>query len=586
MADIGREPSVDPPVVRPPNAFVLWAILLVGGAVAAVVVTLALTSPDLDRPGLRAAVATWAFLPYVVAGVIAWWRRPASGFGPLMVVAGFALAASSLQWSSVPALYTVGVLFDLAPAALFLHVFLAFPSGRLAQLPERALVTVAYVAALGLQVGVLASGGFDPRNLLAVSDRPGIAEAVQDLQLLTLAVAALGGVVVLIARRRARPPTRRATSVLLIDSFALGLVLLAVLLLAGALQLPGFEIVRVITFVVIGLGPIAFLAGLLDVRLARSAVGDLLVEMREDPAGDLRAAMARALRDPSLSLAYWMPRSGSWVDQDGRPVPPPTTSPERSVTLVDRNGEHIAALLHDPSLRQETELLEAVSAAAGLALENGRLQAELRARMQELHGSRARLLEAEQEERRRLERDLHDGAQQRLVSLVLELAVLERRLDREPEARDRVGHAKDELVTSLQELRDLAHGIHPAAVSAHGLPVALESLAHRLPVPVELTVRLDGRLDERVEETAYYVVCEALANVTKHARAAHATVKVVAEGDVLVVEVSDDGVGGAAASDGSGLRGMGDRVDTLGGEMAVASPAGGGTRLRVELPCA
>lgn len=264
MADAGRDASADPPVARPPNPFALWAILLAGGAVAAVVVLLALADPDLDRPALRAAVGTWAFLTYVVAGTVAWWRRPANAFGPLMIAAGFALAAPSLQWSTVPALYTAGALFALAPAALFLHVFLAFPSGRLARFPERVLVVVAYVAALGLQAGVLVFGALDPRNLLAVSDEPEIADTVQDLQLLTLALAALGGVVVFVARRREGPPTRRVASALLVDSSALGLVLLAVLLLAGALQLPGFEIVRLITFVVIGLGPIAFLAGLLD----------------------------------------------------------------------------------------------------------------------------------------------------------------------------------------------------------------------------------------------------------------------------------------------------------------------------------
>src|SRR5919197_4835735 len=198
--------------------------------------------------------------------------------------------------------------------------------------------------------------------------------------------------------------------------------MIAFLYLSGALSLvsgdAAFEVLRRVTFFVIGLAPIAFLAGLLYTRLARSAVGDLMVELRADPsAAHLRDALARALRDPTLTLAYWLPEFRGWVDLDGRPVTLPDPGDGRAVTMIDSDGERVAALVHDTSLDGEPELLDGVAAAAAIALENARLHAELRARLEELHGSRARIVEAGDAERRRLERNLHDGAQQRLVAV-------------------------------------------------------------------------------------------------------------------------------------------------------------------------
>jgi signal transduction histidine kinase len=213
------------------------------------------------------------------------------------------------------------------------------------------------------------------------------------------------------------------------------------------------------------------------------------------------------------------------------------------------------------------------------------LQAQLRATIDELRGSRARVVEAGRQERQRLERDLHDGAQQRLVALSLHLGVLQTRLGADPEAAALLTEARTEIATSLAELRDLAGGLHPAVVSDHGLAVAVESLAARAPVPVRLTVDLPARVAEAVEVAAYYVVCEALANVGKHARAASASITVARVRDTLVTEVADDGVGGADTERGSGLRGLADRVEALGGELRVWTPRGGGTRVRAELPC-
>jgi signal transduction histidine kinase len=363
--------------------------------------------------------------------------------------------------------------------------------------------------------------------------------------------------------------------------------MIAALLLAGAFSLPAFETIRRATFAVLGIAPVAFLIGLLDARLARSSVGDLVVELDSDPApAELRDALARALGDESLMLAYWLPEFDSWADLDGRPVALPERDGVRATTLIDRDGRHMAALLHNRSLEDEPELLDAVCAAAGMALENGRLHVELRARVEELKGSRQRVIDAGQHERRRLERDLHDGAQQRLIALSLELGLLAERLQANPDARTRLDQARGEIAVSLDELRDVARGIHPAVVSGHGLAVGLESLAARATVPVRLAVELDGRVDERIEVAAYYVVCESLANVGKHAQASSATVAVSRSNGELVVEVVDDGVGGADSERGTGLRGLADRVEALGGRLRVWTPRGGGTRVRADIPCA
>jgi signal transduction histidine kinase len=314
-------------------------------------------------------------------------------------------------------------------------------------------------------------------------------------------------------------------------------------------------------------------------------MGDFFVELHglAGPEG-LRDALARALRDPSVELVYWLEEFDCYADLDGRPVEP-AVGEGRAATPIDREGARVALLTHDDSLRDEPGLLAAVTAAAGIALENARLQAELRARLDELRGSRARILDAGQKERQRLERNLHDGAQQRLVALSLELGRLEGATAESPGLATRLAEARSEIAASLEELRDIARGLHPAIVSGHGLEVALEQLAARGPLPVELAVAVEGRLPEAVEMAAYYLVSEALANAGKHAAASTVSVEVRRLGGELVVEVVDDGVGGADTTRGSGLRGLADRIETVGGRLRVWSPAGGGTRLRAEIPC-
>jgi signal transduction histidine kinase len=503
-----------------------------------------------------------------------------------MILAGFVIQLSILQWTNQPVLNTIGQLCDLLVAAVWLHVFLAYPSGRLAGRAERVVVIMAYVAAVGLQVVILMLGGFDDRHLLTVVERQTGAEVMQNVQLLTLSALALIGVVMLWWRWSALPRwQRRRPAQILINCFSLSLVMLAALLIAGAFQLPGFEIIRLTTFAVAGLAPLAFLAGLLDARLAKAGVGELLVQLRADPSPDLRELLAQALRDPTLSLIYWLPQYGSWADQDGNLATLPEPESGRRATIVKQNGEQIAALVYDATLGEEQELVAAVSAAAGIALENGRLEAELKARLQELHGSRTRVVEAQQNERRRLERNLHDGAQQRLVALALELGLLAEQTDSDPATQTRLKRARSEIAQSLDELRDIARGLHPAVVSGHGLAVALESLAAATPLEVHLQTEGLPRLPEPLEVAAYYVVSESLTNAAKHAQARRVSVQVEVTGDMLIAEITDDGVGGADSERGTGLRGVADRVEALDGRLRIWSAAGSGTRVRAELPC-
>jgi signal transduction histidine kinase len=576
-------------VRAPPTPLTLLTIALVGCVAAAYSFASALRNPlvgsELGEPLVVALLSNWLTASYVLCGLFAWWRRPESRFGPLMVAAGFANFVSTLSWTTNDLTFTLGQALDLLPPVLFLHVFLAFPSGRLTDPFERGLVASAYVAAIVLQVTRMTFGvNFGPNNLLEITSNEDAALLTLRIALLTMSAFCLAGVGLLLLRRRRRRTLRRSRAVV-VDAFAVGLVMIACLYVSAAFQGPWVQEIRWATFATLSLAPLVFLGALLNERLARSSVGDLFLELRNEPApGDLRDALARALRDPSMQLAYWLPDYDAYVDLLGRPVQLDNLD-GRTTTLIDRSGEHVAALIHDPGLEDEPELLDSVCAAAGIALENGRLHAELRARLEELRGSRARIVEAAQNERQLLERNLHDGAQQRLIALSLNLSLLEGRVDGNHEISAGITQARREIAASLTELREIARGLHPAVVSGHGLAVALEQLAARAPVPVELRIEIDERLPEPLELAAYYVVAESLANIAKHAHARTACIEVVREGGELVLEIVDDGVGGADSERGSGLRGLADRVEALGGRLRVWSPSEGGTRVRAEIPC-
>jgi signal transduction histidine kinase len=586
---IARIPLRSLAALPTPRPTVFAAIAVAGVAAAVTTLALGLANSEVDHVGMRVFLNDWITLNYIGAGLIAWWRRPDSRFGLLMVAAGFVNFLATLDWANAAVPFTIGAVFDVLPPVVFLHVFLAYPTGRLVGRPERAIVVGAYLAALAADLMRMALGGAGPLNLLEVVSAPRAVEVVRDVDFIALSAFCLAGIGVLAARRWGRHRAPRRPLGPLVDSFALGLVMIAALFssivfIGSPTEVPAIETVRRATFFVVGLAPIAFLIGLLQSRLA---VGPAIVSLgREAARGNVVDALRTALRDPSLEVAYWVPEYERYADLDGRAIELPAAG-NRATTLIDREDRtHVAALVHDISLRDEPELLDAVVAAAGFALENDRLHAELRARLEELRGSRARIIEAAQAERQRLERDLHDGAQQRLVALSLELGLLEERFGDDSEAKTALDQTRRELAESLRELRELARGIHPAVVTGHGLTVALKTLAARAPLPVRLRVDLHGRLPERQEVAAYYVVSESLTNVAKYARASSAVVEVRHADGRLLVEIVDDGIGGADTRRGSGLRGLADRVEALGGRLRVWSPAGGGTRVEAKIPCA
>jgi signal transduction histidine kinase len=412
---IARIPFRSLAALPAPKPAVLAAIAVAGVAAAATTLALALTNDEVDHVGIRVFLNDWITLNYISAGLIAWWRRPDSRFGPLMVAAGFVNFLATLDWATAAVPFTIGAAFDVLPPLLFLYVFLAYPSGRLVGGLERAIVGAAYASVIGLGLTRLLLGAAGPRNLIAVASEPRAIDVMRDVGFLAISAFCLAGIGVLAAQRwGAHRPLRRPLGPL-VDSFALGLVMLAALFssmvfVGSPEDVPAIEAIRRTAFFVVGLAPIAFLIGLLRSRLS---VGPAIVSLGAEAArGNVVDALRTALRDPSLEVVYWVPEYERYADREGRAIELPT-SPGRATTLIDReDGTHVAALVHDVSLREEPALLEAVTAAAGFALENERLHAELRARLEELKGSRARIIEAAQAERQRLERDLHDGAQQ------------------------------------------------------------------------------------------------------------------------------------------------------------------------------
>jgi len=564
----------------------LWFFVLVAG-LGAMAMTLANEGLDgLGTPNGLKVLVGWSFAG---SGLYAWSRRPENRLGPLMTAVGCTyLLAQILIQSQTSPVFTAGIWIADAWVVVFVSFLLAFPHGHVRPGFDLVVIGLFAIMAFPLELAwllFLDTGG-SPENALVVWPNADVAGHIDSAQR-ALVTAASVVLAFTLTRRwvRASPPLRRALVPILVGS--VGILLGSVLVALDKFQIH-FEPVSWLVLGAYIAIPLFVLGGILRARLARLTVADLFVELRAEPSPDeLRDALRRALGDPSLTLAYWLPEFESWSDSEGRSVQLPSEGSGRATTMIDRNGGHVAALLHDPALAEEPELLDAVSAAAGIAIENGRLHVELRARLEELRGSRSRVIEAGQKERQRLERNLHDGAQQRLIALSLELSLLEQELAAEDDSTGkRLAYARQEIAMSLGELREVARGLHPAVVSGHGLAVALEQLAARAPVPVRLKVAVDERLPEPIEVAAFYLVSESLVNVAKHANASSATVEVSRIDGVVVVEVTDDGVGGADSERGSGLRGLADRVEALGGRLRVWSPNGGGTRVRAEIPCA
>jgi signal transduction histidine kinase len=523
---------------------------------------------------------------FAACGLLAWYRRPHGRTGRLMVLTGFLFFArpllSRVDWSLAQ---TMGVAVGNLWVVTFVALLVSFPDRpRRRVFSERVLIG-AFVLAEGVLVLAWMMFAAFPGNLLLVSVQPAIAEELNRAAGLIGFAAALWVAVLLATRWRAATAGGRRMSAPAVAG-AVTLVFLSGLLLEGSFTDYQSPFLTWPTLVGLMLVPVVFLGGIWRTWAARAAVADLLVELGAARGAPLEAALANALRDPTLTLAYWLPEFACYVDSGGHMVELPNDSDGRLTAIVEQDGENVAAIVYDASLEEEQKLLGAVIAAAGFALKNERLSAELRARVSELGASRARILDAGDKERRRLERNLHDGAQQRLVALSMQLTLLKARIRDDPASAEKLAtKANADLAESLEELRELARGLHPSALD-HGLAVALESLGAQSLVSTRVTVELFDRLPEPIEAAVYFVTSEALANVDKHARASRATVRVLRSTRDALVEIADDGIGGANDASGSGLRGLADRVEALEGQLRVVSPAGAGTTVTAVIPCA
>jgi len=508
---------------------------------------------------------------YLIAGSIAWIRRPDNPIGPVMLATSAAISLSFLTLHPEPLVWRLAGLCGSVANILVVWIMLAAPSGRLAPGAGRpALAAFAVVVLLGAVLEDLDTR----RAVWAVG------------MLVSLALA------VVVVRRwvTATGPSRRSLTPVVVAGVTAALVH-ALDFGAGVLLIsvtPGSPI-QLADAISRALVPYGFLLGLLRLRMARGAVAELVVELSDTPPPErLRDALAGALGDQTLTVVYWSDAVRSYVDGSGAPVDLAADASGRAVTLLERGGHPLAAILHDPALSEDPGLVAAVGAAVRLAVDNERLAAEVRSQLAEVRASRTRIVEASDAERRRVERNLHDGAQQRLVALSLALRRAKAQLpdDAGPELTSTLDAAADQLKAALVELRELAKGIHPAILTEAGLGPALRSLARESPTPVTAHLDLPDDVPGPVAAAAYYVASEALTNIAKYAGARGVELSAGTGPDGLRIEIADDGRGGADPAAGTGLRGLADRVAALGGRLEVMSQAGGGTRIVATVPLA
>ena len=488
----------------------------------------------------------------IACGLVAWSRRPTSRSGALMVATGFAWFAANFTTTALAAVDWVSEQALYLHRGPLIHLVLSYPRGRLAGRVDRAAVGLAYVAAVIPAIWGSETATFVLAGLLVVVAASGYGHALGRERRMRLAAvqatAFLAAVLAGTAALRIAFPTQEVEEGTLL-AYEISLCVLAVTLLAALVREPW----------------------------ARKGITDLVVDLGEARPETLRDSLARALGDPTLEVGYRL--GDGYVDAEGRQLVLPLSGSQRRVTPVERHGEEIAVLVHDPAVLDDPRLSSALAKAAGLAASNARLQAEVRTQVAELRASRRRLLSAGDQARRRLERRLRGTVELRLRRLARKLDSAQ--ADGGQSAR--LKGVEEQLARTLGELRDLAAGLHPGGLNEAGLADAVSSLVARSPIPVELSVP-DGPLPEEIATAAYFVCSEALTNVIKYAGATRAVISITERRDRLFVEVADDGTGGALIGGGTGLVGLADRVEALGGRLEVESPPGRGTRVTAELP--
>jgi signal transduction histidine kinase len=498
----------------------------------------------------------------------------------LLAASALAILCADLEWTNTDALWTVGFLLEGLWVAFLAQLVLTFPEGGSWSRWARFAILGAFVVTFGGQV----VGGLvepDARDVLSVTSRPGLAHTVDRAQEITGVVLAVIVLFLVLQRLRALPRAAQHSQGPLLAAAAV--TVLAALVWLGSVIASDASASTLETTgrgVAVSL-PIAVVAAILWSRLRRPEASELVVELQTQGTATMRERLARALGDPLLDVAYRL-GNGRYVDAGGAVVELPHGN-DRAVTSVTVGGEEVAVLVHDPALLDDPQLVESVQATAGLVLENERLAAEVRSQLAEVRASRGRIVAAADAERRRIERNLHDGAQQRLVTLSLALGLEAASVD--VEAAEILSRAQDEVEGAIAELRELARGIHPTLLRDEGLQAAVEALARRAPLPVTVHGNVRNRLPDQVELAAYFVSAEALTNVVKHAAATEASILLERPPGALLVTISDNGVGGARITAGSGLAGLRDRLEALDATLAIESRPRQGTTIHARLRC-
>jgi signal transduction histidine kinase len=539
-----------------------------------------------------ATLTLFAGLGLVAAGLVICLGPRPRWIGDLTLLAGFTwFTPVWAAWQNGPPLVpSLAAVVGGFTFPLILHLVLAYPAGQAGSAPARALIAAAYAEAL-LTAAVLAlfrDPYLDPSclancnvNVFLVRSFPSLARAVEIADR-WFAAAAAGGLIAFCAARLvagSRPARRRLLPVAVPAIMFAGAVAARAIALQRTTVEDPFNATLFTIFAVASAAIIFLAAGLISgvarARAERRAIARIAVNLDEAPApGSLQTALAEALHDPDLRIAYWLPGAQRYVDTSGRAVPEPAATPDRAVTRVIRNGRTIAAISHAGAA---SGLESHLGPAIALGLENERLQAELLAQLGELRASRARIVENADAERRRLERDLHDGAQQRLLALSydIRLARASAAADGDTAAQMTLGKAIEETQGALEELRELAHGIYPAVLAEAGVVAALATLADTAPLPVQILRADDRRYPAPVEAAVYFTVAEAVGDAARRG-ADRAVVTVAHDNELLVVTVEDNGT-----DRDSPMVTLTDRVGALGGTLFIKE-----TVCRAEIPCA
>jgi signal transduction histidine kinase len=556
-------------------------------------------TPEELRPEVSyVTLHTMVALVYAACAGVAW------SLGPTPVPARM-MVAFTVLWIPVQFFRVIEDIGWLWPLLFGVHLWwaavptllpLVYPRGRLSSSFDRWLVGIVVGISLVFLFGALFLTGPNPEwcdcapNPYQIVEAPALFGAIDNgYRIVGAAIALVIAGRLLVGWVRGSIPARAVAFLMPVALFA-WTASLAALVVTYAADTTADQVLLTVSLVAVASIPVSFVAGVAHTRNMRSRVADLMRITREGADRGLWAeSLARTLRDASVRVYWWDEERGRYADASGTPIDVSESDLRNShsyLPVASPLGVPIALIRHDRVLTDNMRLLDGVSSALRLSVDNGRLRSEIERTLEQVRQSRQRIVEAGVEARRRIERDLHDGAQQHLVSLGmrLRLAANSARSAGDEQLAGELEETITMLNQSLRELRELAHGIHPSLLSSGGLALAVPELAGRCPVPVVVDVQAEGRLPELIESTAYFVLAEALANIAKHSGATRAWVRAHVVGDRLELVVRDNGMGGASLDGGTGMLGIADRVDAVDGSIELESPRGAGTTLTIRIP--